>query len=98
MKLKDPNEPDSVVNLKNFGERSSRLLHAIGVTTISEVRALGSVEVFARMRRAGLNVSTVVLWALEMGLQGRTYTDITEREKKTLISELRLIDPTFRRR
>lgn len=95
MRLKDPEFPDSVVNLKNFGERSSRLLHAIGVTTISEVRALGSVEVFARMRHSGLKVSTVVLWALEMGLHDRAYTDISEREKRTLINELRVIDPTF---
>lgn len=98
MKLKDPSDPDSVLNLKNFGERSSRYFHAIGISSITEVRERGSADVFIAMRHAGLNVSTVVLWAIEMGLQDRSYTDITASEKKTLLLEVARIDPSYRRR
>lgn len=98
MSLKDPSDPDSVINLKNFGERSSRYLHGIGITTISQLRRIGSAEAYMRMRHAGMSVSLVVLWALEMGLHDRPYTAITAAEKKSLLDAVREIDPTFRRR
>lgn len=87
---------DDISSLKNLGPKTSQWLRDVGIHTISSLRSIGSVEAFMRLKHGGMRPTLVALWALEMGLQGRHWADITNDEKRRLKAELALTDPTYR--
>ena len=82
--------PDSadVSLLTNLGERSARMLRNAGVRTVGELRALGPVEVFRRVRISGERPSLVLLWAMTAGLRGHHWREVGPEEKKMLTALL----------
>lgn len=78
--------PDSadVALLPNLGERSARTLRSAGVRSVGELRALGPVEAFRRLRIAGEQPSLVLLWAMVAGLRGQHWQEVGPDEKNTL--------------
>ena len=84
-------------SLPDIGVVSERWLHAIGVTTVSELRRLGAPEAYSRIAyRFGSAVNRNLLYALAMGLQGRKYNDITSDEKQSLCEAAGIPSPSTR--
>ncbi len=81
-------DADPIESLKNLGPKSSQSLREIGIFTIGDLRRVGSVEAFVMLKMHGKNFNTVMLWAMEMGLQGRHWQDITPAEKRSLTAGL----------
>ena len=78
------NEED-LQSLPDIGRASERWLRAIGVTTVSSLRRVGPAEAYAQIAyRFGAAVNRNLLYALAMGLQGRTYNQATDVEKRRL--------------
>jgi DNA transformation protein len=72
-------------SLANLGPAMDRYLAEIGIETADELRALGAVEAYARLRMmmpGGLSI--MALYAMQAGLEGRAWTDLTPAERAGL--------------
>lgn len=76
-----------LLQLKNLGMASVNILHAIGVNTYSDLQALGSVETYRRIKARGINVSKVMLYALEGALIDTHWSDLDTGLKERLVAE-----------
>jgi DNA transformation protein len=79
-----------VANLRNLGPKSALMLAEAGIRTIGELRAIGPVRAYARVRElrhrgASLNL----LWSMAAGLDDRAWQDITDEEKASLLADFR---------
>ncbi len=82
-------------DLPNLGPKSSLWLHDVGIHTVEQLRAAGSVEAFLRVKHAGVKTSLMLLWALEAGLRGLHFTKIPDAVKRELLAELAIADPSI---
>ena len=77
-----------ICELRNLGEKSAQWLREVGVETVEQLRSLGAVEVYLRLRRERPDVSLNLLWAMSAGLDDRDWRDLTKEEKARLLAEL----------
>jgi hypothetical protein len=90
---------DNLTSLPDIGAASAAWLHAVGITTVRELRRVGPAEAYGRVAyRFGSAVNRNLLYALAMGLQGRKYNSATEREKRQLCEAAGIEFRTSRRR
>lgn len=81
--------PQSIESLPNLGPYMARRLAEIDVHSAEELRALGAVEAFARLRfRFGREISLNALWAMDAALAGTDWRHIPEDRKARLKAEL----------
>jgi DNA transformation protein len=71
--------------LRNIGPRSAALLRAAGIDSVENLREIGAVAAYRRLkfvepRRVSLNM----LWALQGALTDRDWRDIPPAEKSCL--------------
>ena len=81
-----------VSSLRNLGPKSGMMLREAGISTIEELRLLGPVKAYARVKAlrpkgASLNL----LWAMAAGLEHRDWRELSTAEKAELEKELRVI-------
>ena len=74
--------------LRNLGPRSAAMLASIGIATVGELRAMGAVAAFRRLRFEGARPSLILLWAMEAGLQDRDWRSLSPDEKRALTDAL----------
>jgi DNA transformation protein len=84
-------------SLPGVGPITQGWLEEAGILTISDLKALGSVEAYRRLkfmlpRRVSLNA----LYGLEAALRGCHWLDLPQDVKAALQREARLIDEAFR--
>jgi DNA transformation protein len=79
---------DSIGALSNLGPKSQVLLAAAGITTVDELRRLGSVAAYWRVKRAGCNASLNLLWALEGALSGESWQQVARVHRASLLLAL----------
>jgi DNA transformation protein and related proteins len=65
---RDMTEPVPLAKLGNLGPNSEQALMAAGITSLEQLRKLGSVTAYCKAKKAGGNVSLNLLWALEGAL------------------------------
>ena len=88
----------SVEQLMNLGPTSSQWLREVGIHTIEQLRSAGSVEAFIRVKHAGFPASLNLLWAIEAGLQKVHFTKLSDVDKRLLMADLAIADPSFMHR
>lgn len=66
--------------LPNLGPASARMLAAAGIVSVAQLRELGAVGAYLRVRHAGGRASLNLLWALEGALTGRPWQDVARRD------------------
>jgi DNA transformation protein and related proteins len=76
-----------LLKLKNLGVASVNILHAIGINTYSELKRVGAVEAYCRVKARDINVSKVMLYALEGALLDIHWNDLTPDMKLRLVNE-----------
>lgn len=70
------------------------MLRKAGISTIEELRALGAVKAYARVRSLRPKAASLnLLWALAAGLEGRDWRSLDAAEKTALTKELRNLRP-----
>lgn len=73
-------------DLRNLGPQSQRLLAAVGVHDVEELRRRGALETYLAVRRAGLTRSLNLLWALAGALEpwpeGRDWREVAASESR----------------
>jgi len=76
-----------LLHLKNLGMSSVNILHAIGVNTREDLKNLGSVEAYRRIKARGIKVSKVMLYAVEGALLDLHWNELDINLKKRLVIE-----------
>src|SRR5690625_2039705 len=76
-----------LLQLKNLGMASVNILHAIGVRTYADLEEQGAVRVYQRIRERKINVSKVMLYALQGALMDVHWNDLPEELKRQLVEE-----------
>lgn len=64
------------------------MLALAGIGSVEELRRLGSVRAFARVRRSGAKPSLNLLWALEGALSGLPWQDVARDHRASLLLAL----------
>ena len=76
-----------LLQLKNLGMASVNILHAVGINTCSDLRRVGAVEAYRRIKARDINVSKVMLYALQGALMNVHWNDLAPEVKTQLVSE-----------
>lgn len=76
-----------LLQLKNLGMATVNILRAIGITTFSELREIGAVEAYRRIKSRNINVSKVMLYALQGALMDVHWNDLPPDMKNQLVAE-----------
>ncbi len=76
----------------NVGPKSAAWLRQVGVRTLADLSALGSVAAFAKVRKAGFKPSLNLLYSLEGALRGCHWTALSADDKTRLVAEANAIE------
>lgn len=79
---------DELATLPNLGPKSAQMLASVGITTVDQLRALGSVAAYVKAKQAGQRVSLNLLWALEGALTGEHWRDVAREQRTGLLMAL----------
>ncbi len=76
-----------LLRLKNLGMATVNILHAIGINTYADLREVGAVEAYKRIKARDINVSKVMLYALQGALMDVHWNDLPADLKQRLVDE-----------
>jgi DNA transformation protein len=82
------NAPKSISELKSLGPKSREMLARAGITTIEQLRKVGSVSAYVMAKRANGNVSLNLLWGLESALSGEPWQQVARLHRTSLLLAL----------
>ena len=73
--------------LLNIGPKSYAWLKQVGIRTSEDLKRLGAMEVFMKVKKAGFRPSLNLLYALAGAEQERHWNTLTAEEKNALVVE-----------
>lgn len=73
------------LKLRNIGPKSAAWLRQVGLRTEDELRAIGALEAFMRVKRAGFKPSLNLLYALEGALLDCHWQDVPSQRRSELL-------------
>ncbi len=82
-----------LLQLKNLGTASVNILNAIGIHSYDDLKMLGPVEAYCRIKCRGINVSKVMLYAMQGALLDVHWNDLDPGLKQHLVSEAEKSNP-----
>lgn len=75
------------LKLRNIGPKSAAWLRQVGLRTEDDLRGIGALEAFMRVKRAGFKPSLNLLYALEGALMDCHWQDVpAERRSELLVA------------
>ncbi len=77
-----------LAELRNLGPKSQAMLAAAGITSLEQLRRLGSVAVYLKVKATGANASLNLLWALEGALTGQPWQVVAREHRLSLLLAL----------
>jgi len=77
-----------VPDLPNLGPASLAMLERAGIASLAQLRELGAVRAFAKVRASGSRPSLNLLWALEGALCGLPWQEVARRHRTSLLLAL----------
>jgi DNA transformation protein len=78
----------SFAELANLGPKSEQMLIAAGITSFEQLRKLGAVAAYSKVKRSGSNASLNLLWALEGALSGISWQEVSRLHRTSLLLAL----------
>lgn len=76
----------STQKMRNIGPKSAAWLRQVGLRTLEEIAAIGTVEAFMKVRRAGFKPSLNLLYALEGAVLGCHWQEVPDARRTELVS------------
>ena len=73
-----------VTSIRNLGPAMAEAFARAGIHTAEEIARLGTDAAYARLLETGHRPHFIAYYVIELGLQGRGFTDITPAEKAAL--------------
>lgn len=80
--------PSSLASLPNLGPKSQQVMAKAGISSVEQLRQIGSVAAYVRAKRTGANVSLNLLWALEGALSGLHWQEVARDHRTSLLLAL----------
>ncbi len=71
--------------IRNVGPKSAAWLRQIGVRTLDDLRRVGVVEAFLKVKRAGFRPSLNLLYAMQGALDDCHWAELPETTKQSLV-------------
>ncbi|CAK0781898.1 DNA transformation protein and related proteins [Gammaproteobacteria bacterium] len=81
-------EQKSISDLKSLGPKSQEMLARAGITSVDQLREMGSVAAYVKAKQANGNVSLNLLWGLESALTGEPWQDVARLHRTSLLMAL----------
>ncbi len=78
----------SLEGLRNLGPRSRAMLEAAGIRSAGQLRELGAVRGWLRVKRMDARASLNLLWALEGALTGLAWQTVAREHRLSLLLAL----------
>jgi len=76
-----------LLKLKNLGMATVNILRAIGINTHEDLKAVGAVNAYRRVKDRKINVSKVMLYAIHGALQDVHWNELSAEVKAQLVHE-----------
>ena len=76
---------NSTDKMRNIGPKSAAWLRQVGLRTREDVAAVGTVEAFMRVKRAGFKPTLNLLYAIEGALQDCHWQEVPDARRSELI-------------
>ena len=73
------------LKLRNIGPKSAAWLRQVGLRTEDDLRGIGALEAFMRVKRAGFKPSLNLLYALEGAILGCHWQEIPDERRSELV-------------
>ncbi|MDO8318740.1 TfoX/Sxy family DNA transformation protein [Rhodoferax sp.] len=83
-----PGAAPALTELVNLGPKSQQMLQTAGICTLAQLRKLGSVAAYVKVKNTGLPASLNLLWALEGALTGLSWQVIAREHRTSLLLAL----------
>ena len=71
--------------LRNIGPKSAAQLRQVGVRTLDDLKALGSLEAYVKLKRAGFKPSLNLLYSLEGALLDCHWQQVPDERRSELV-------------
>lgn len=71
--------------IRNVGPKSAAWLRQVGVRTLEDLRTVGVIETFMKVKRAGFRPSLNLLYAMQGALDDCHWADLPEAVKTSLV-------------
>jgi DNA transformation protein and related proteins len=78
----------AIADLQGLGPKSAAILAGAGIATVAELKRLGSVRAYAKVKATGANVSLNLLWALEGALTELPWQVVAKEHRLSLLLAL----------
>ena len=76
----------STEKMRNIGPKSAAWLRQVGLRSLEEIAAIGTVEAFMKVRRAGFKPSLNLLYALEGAVLDCHWQEVPDERRTELVS------------
>ena len=73
------------VKMRNIGPKSAAWLRQVGLRSLQDIAAIGTVDAFMKVRRAGFKPGLNLLYALEGALLDCHWQDVPEARRSALV-------------
>lgn len=77
-----------IAALPNLGPKSKEMMAAANITTVAQLRKLGAVAAYARVKQINARASLNLLWALEGALTGLPWQIVAREHRTSLLLAL----------
>ena len=74
--------------LPNLGPKSSAMLARASIRSLDELREIGAVAAYARVKRVDRTASLNLLWALQGALTGEPWQKVAREQRSSLLLAL----------
>jgi DNA transformation protein and related proteins len=79
---------EGIAELPGLGPKSQAMLEGAGIKTLEQLRRLGSVQAYSKVKSTGANASLNLLWALEGALTGLPWQVVAKEHRLSLLLAL----------
>lgn len=77
-----------IEELPGLGPKSRDMLAAAGIKTVAQLRRLGAVAAYVKVKRSGANASLNLLWGLESAISGLHWREVAKVHRVSLLLAL----------
>ncbi|HNC52069.1 MAG TPA: TfoX/Sxy family protein [Accumulibacter sp.] len=77
-----------IERLPNLGPKSSAMLARASIRSLDELREIGAVAAYARVKRVDRTASLNLLWALQGALTGEPWQKVAREQRSSLLLAL----------
>jgi DNA transformation protein and related proteins len=74
-----------IKDLKSLGPKSQEMLAQAGITTVAQLREIGSVAAYVKTKRINPKASLNLLWGLESALTGLSWQQVAREHRTSLL-------------